>query len=70
MKIGRASVGTLSEERREGKKDRDVLYKYRLKGLVSNIKGTDKRLIIHAKITGAWMSVRGTTVSGTLLSAT
>ena len=31
---------TLSEERRDGKKDRDVVYESRLKGLVSNLKGT------------------------------
>ena len=61
---------TLSEERRDGKKSRDLAYKSRLKGLVSNLKGTDKRLLLRGKITGAWMSVRVTTVSGTVLSAT
>ena len=60
---------TLSEECRERNKARDVAYKYRLKCLVRNIKDTDKRLILRAKITGAWLSVRGTTVSGTVLSA-
>ena len=61
---------TLSEERCDGKKDRDVVYESRLKGLVSNLKGTDKRLLLRAKSTGAWPSVRGTKVSGTELSAT
>ena len=61
---------TLREERRDRKKDRDVTYEYRLKGLVRNIKGTDKHLLLHAKCAGAWLSVRGTTVSGTVLSAT
>ena len=37
---------TLSEEQRDRKKDRDVAHKYRLKGLVYNIKGTDKFLLI------------------------
>ena len=61
---------TLREERRDKKKDRDVAYEYRLKGLVRNIKVTDKLLLIRAKNTGAWLSVSGTTVSGTVLSAT
>ena len=61
---------TLGEERRDGKKDRDASYKIKLKGLVRDLKGTDKCLILHAKITGTWLSVRGTTVSGTVLSAT
>ena len=49
---------TLSEERRDGKKDQDVAYKSRLKGLVSNLKGTDKHLLLRAKITGAWLIIR------------
>ena len=61
---------TLSEERRDGNKARDVAYKSRLKGLVINIQGTDKCLLLRAKSTGAWLSVRGTAVSGTVLSAT
>ena len=61
---------TLSEERRDGNKDQDVIQESRLKGLVRYLKGTDKRLILRAKSTGAWMSVHGTSVSGTVLSAT
>ena len=61
---------TLSEERHDGKKYRDVLYKSKLKGLVRNIKGTDKFLLLRTNITGAWPSVRGTSVSGTVVSAT
>ena len=60
----------LSEERRDRKKDRDVAHKSILKGLVLTIKGTDKRLLLRAKIIGACLSVCGTTVSGTVLSAT
>ena len=61
---------TLSEERRDGKEAQDVAYKYRLKGLVGNLKGNDKRLLLRAISTGAWLSVCGTAVSGTLLPAT
>ena len=60
----------LSEERRDGKKDQDVAHESRPKGLVHNIKDTAKHLLLRAKITGAWLSGRGTTVSGTVLSAT
>ena len=38
---------TLSEERRDGKKDQYTAYKTKLKGLVCNLKGTDKRLILR-----------------------
>ena len=55
---------------RDRKESQDVAYESRLKGLVSNLKGTDKRLLLCAKITGAWLSICGTTVSGTVLSAT
>ena len=41
----------------------------KLKGLVRNLKDTDNRLILHAKTTGAWLSISGTTVSGTVLCA-
>ena len=61
---------TLSEEGRKVKKDRDVAHESRLDVLVRDLKGTDKRLLLRAKSTGAWLSVRGTTVSGTVLSAT
>ena len=60
----------LSEEQRNRKKDRDAAYKSKLKGLVSDLKVNDNRLILRAKIIGAWLSVHGTTVSGTVLSAT
>ena len=59
----------LSEERCDRKKDRDITYKSRLKGLVSDLKGTDKRLLLRAKIKGSWLSVRSTTVSGTVISS-
>ena len=60
----------LGEERRDSQKDRKVANKTKLKGLVRDLKGTNRRLILQTKNTGAWMRVHGTTVSGTLLSAT
>ena len=61
---------TIGEERRDGKKDRDAAYKTNLNGLVRDLKGTNNPLILCAKSTGAWSSLRGNTVSGTVLSAT
>ena len=54
---------------RDRQKYREVANETKLKGLVQNLKGTDRRLIIWAKITGAWLIVHITTVSVTLLSA-
>ena len=59
----------LSEELRYGKEAWDVVYKSRLKGLVSDLQVTAKLLLLHAKITVEWLSVCGTTFSGTVLSA-
>ena len=61
---------TLSEEQRDRKKSCDVAYESRRKGLVRNIQGTDNCLLLSSKITGAWMSVCGNTISGIVLSAT
>ena len=61
---------TQGEERHDGKKDWEAVYKNELRGLVCYLKGTDRYLILRAKSIGAWMSVRGTAVSGTVLSAT
>ena len=46
-------IRTLSEEWRDGKKNQDTTYESKLKGLVSNLKGTDKQPILRSKITGA-----------------
>ena len=75
MKGGGAFYNTdhlqnLSEERRDGNKDRESAYESKTKGLVSELKGTDKRLLLRAEIKGAWLSVRGNTVSVTVLYAT
>ena len=58
------------EERRDGQKNRDDANDAKLKELVADLDTTNRRLIIHAKNTGAWLNVRGTTVTGTLLAAT
>ena len=60
----------LGEERLDGKKDREAAYKTKLNGLVHNLKVTDWHLILRAKNTGAWLSIRGNTVSGAVLTAT
>ena len=71
MSISNAShLQTLGEERRDRNKYREAANKTKLKGLVRNLKGTNRRLILRDKITGSWLSVRGTTVSSTVLSAT
>ena len=59
---------TLSEEQCDGNKDQDIAYESIIEGLLSGIKGTDKRLLLHSKITFAWLSVHSTTVIGAVLS--
>ena len=61
---------TLSEEQRNKKEAWDGAYKSRLKFLVRYLKGTNKPLLIRTKSTGVWLSVRGTTISGVVLSVT
>ena len=61
---------TLGEESHDVKKDWRAAYETKLKGLFRNLKVTDRRLILCAKITDSWLIVRGTTVSGTVLDAT
>ena len=61
---------TLGEERREVQKYQEATNETKLKGLVGDLKVTDRRPIPSAKSTGAWLSVRITKVSGTVLSAT
>ena len=60
----------LREERRDGHKNWDDENYATLKGLVGYLIGTDHRLILCAKNTGAWLNVRGTTVTGTVFLAT
>ena len=52
------------------KKIRNDANEAKLKGLFKNIKAIDLRLIIHAKNTVFWLTVRGNTVTSTVLAAT
>ena len=61
---------TLSEEWRDGKKEQDAAYKFKIKGLLSDLKRTDKRLLLYSRIIRDWLSVHVTTVSRTVLYAT
>ena len=61
---------TLGEGRCDRKKDREAANETKIKGLVRNLKGTNRCLILRSKSTSAWLSVHGTTVSGTVLYAT
>ena len=58
------------EERRDGQKIRDDANKVKLKGLVKDLKSTDRRLILSAKNTGCWLTVLDNMVTGTLLAVT
>ena len=60
----------LGEERRDWQKYQEVTNETKLKGLVQYLKGANRRLLLRSKSTGAWLSVHGTTVSGTVWSAT
>ena len=42
---------TLGYERRDRKKDQEAAYETKLKGYFRNLKGTNRRLILHTKIT-------------------
>ena len=60
----------LRGERRDRQKNQDDANYATLKGLVGYLLDTNRRLILWAKNKSAWMSVRGTTVSDTVFSAT
>ena len=57
----------LREESHDGKKNQYDANEATLKGLVGDLLGIDRHLILQAKNTGSWMSIRNTMVSGTLL---
>ena len=52
------------------KKIRDDANNTKLGVVVKNLKAPDRRLILHAKHTGSWMTIKGTMVTGTVLCAT
>ena len=56
QRMNRATIGDINDAK--------------LKELVADIERTDRRLILRAKNTGAWLNVRGTTLTGRVLSAT
>ena len=60
---------TILDEMRDVKKEREFVNETKLKGLSRYLKGTERSLLLQAKSSGAWPGVRGTTVSGTVLSA-
>ena len=60
----------IREERSDGyKSSYDVKYD-KLKEIVAELYGTDRRFILRAKNTGDWLNVWGTTVNGIVLAAT
>ena len=61
---------TLREESSDGLKIRDDVNEAKLKVLAKVIESLDLYLIICAKNTGSWLTVRGTTVTSTVLAAT
>ena len=63
-------IQAVKRGRRDGKKERDAVNDTKLYGIVSDQGTFEKRLFLHAKHTGAWMSIRVATVTGTVISAT
>ena len=59
----------LREESHDRQKIQDDANDAKLKGLVQDLEAPDHRLILRAKITGSWLTVWGTVVTGTLLAA-
>ena len=54
----------------DGQKIWDVVNNIKLKELVVDFDSTDRRLILRAKNTGAWLNIWGITVISTVLAAT
>ena len=63
-------IREIKEERQYGKKYRDELNGTKLRGIVSDQGNSKKRLLLRAKHTSSWMSVWGTTVTGTVFDET
>ena len=63
-------IQAVKGEKRDGKKYQYVANYVKLWGIVSNKGAFNKRLFLHFKHTGAWMSVQSTTLMGTVLAAT
>ena len=58
----------LRKERPNGQKNQEYKNDATLKGLVRYIIVTNRRLILRAKTTGAWLNVQVTTVTGTVFT--
>ena len=59
----------LRGEMRDRKKNWDEANDSKLKGLVRDLIGTDRRIILRAKITGYWMNIQGNILAGIVLLA-
>ena len=60
----------LREERLDRQKNRDDVNDAKFEGLVRDFNTTYRHLIPCNKITGCWVNIRFTTVTGTVLGAT
>ena len=59
----------VNEEMLDGKKDWDDANDSKLKVIVNDQGDVEKILFLRTKYTGSWMSVQGTMVTGTVLTA-
>ena len=59
----------LREERCDGQNIWDDSNNAKRRGLVNDLGALDHCLILHSKNTGTWLSIRGTTVTGSVLAA-
>ena len=62
------NIWVIKEDRRDGKKDWDIVNDAKLWGIVSNQGAFEKRILLYTKHTGYYLSVRGTSVTGTEIS--
>ena len=59
----------VKKEMSEGKKAWDDVNDAKLEGIIKDPPTLDRRLFLSAKQTGSWLTVRGTTVIGTIMPA-
>ena len=62
-------IHAVKGERRDGKKYWDAANDEKLHGTVSDQGAFEKRMFLHAKHMGAWMSIRDAMVTDTVLTA-
>ena len=63
-------IRVVKEERRDGKKYRDGTNGAKIGGIINDQGNPEKRLFLRANHTGYWLILWGTTLIGTVLSAT